>query len=160
MGLKMRFSIILLFAILSLMPGTANAATVSDLSKQFICQCGCNMVLLNCSHAECGSREAMTTVIQQKISQGQSEAQITQFFVSQYGEQVLSSPTKQGFNLTAWITPFLALLVGAVAIYLALKKWVRREAVSQAHPPAEERDEVYLRQLEDELKVFSDRSFR
>ncbi|MFQ5997453.1 MAG: hypothetical protein ACE5KP_07520, partial [Dehalococcoidales bacterium] len=83
MALKRKLGIILIF-ILALVfgfPARANAATVSDISKQLICQCGCTMVLLNCSHAECGSREAMTTLIAQKIDQGQSEEQIIQFFV-------------------------------------------------------------------------------
>ena len=58
MGLKVKFGIILIMAILAFSPARASAATVSDLSKQVICQCGCNMILLNCSHTECGSREA------------------------------------------------------------------------------------------------------
>jgi len=120
------------------------------------------MVLLNCSHAECGSREVMTTLITQKIDQGQSEEQIIQFFIAQYGEQVLAAPPKQGFNLMAWITPFVVLIVGAGVIYIALKKWVRREAPSQTYTPAEpdEKDEEYRHQLEEELKEFAERSFR
>ncbi|MFQ5996779.1 MAG: cytochrome c-type biogenesis protein CcmH, partial [Dehalococcoidales bacterium] len=98
----------------------------------------------------------------QKIDQGQSEEQIIQFFVAQYGEQVLAAPPKRGFNLMAWITPFVALIVGAGVIYIALKKWVRREALSRTYTPAEldEEDEEYRRQLEEELKEFSERSYR
>ncbi len=163
MGLKVKLSIILpLVTLLVLSPVRANAATVSDVSKQLICQCGCTMVLLNCSHAECGSREAMATLIQQKIDQGQSEEQIIQLFVAQYGEQVLASPPKRGFNLMAWITPFVVLIVGAGVIYIVLKKWVRRETQSQTYTPDEpdERDEEYRHQLEEELKEFAERSFR
>ena len=163
MGLKVKLSIILpLITLLFLSPARANAATVSDISKQLICQCGCTMVLLNCSHAECDSREAMTTLIQQKIDQGQSEEQIIQLFVAQYGEQVLAAPPKRGFNLMAWITPFVVLIVGAGVISIVLKKWVRREAPSQTYTPAEpdERDEEYRHQLEEELKEFAERSFR
>jgi len=118
------------------------------------------MVLLNCSHAECGSREAMTTLITQKIDQGQSEEQIIQFFIAQYGEQVLAAPPKRGFNLMAWIMPFAALLFGAGIIYITLKKWVRRETQSQTYIIVEEEDEKYRHQLEEELKEFAERSFR
>lgn len=162
MGLKEKLSIILFVILLSFSPAKANAQTVSDISKQFICQCGCNMVLLNCSHAECGSREAMTTLIKQKIAQGQSEEQIIQFFVAQYGEQVLAAPPKRGFNLMAWVMPFAALLFGGGVIYVVIRKWVRREMRSQTYATAEtnQEDEQYQRQLEEELEEFTERSFR
>ena len=160
MGLKVRLSIILLVAIFALWPGRANAAMVSDLSRQFVCQCGCNMVLLNCSHAECASREAMTALITQKISQGETGAEITQFFVNQYGEQVLASPPKKGFNLMVWILPFVALSLGGWVIYLALRRWSKRgKQVETTVVVADEEDE-YWRQLEKELADFPERSFR
>jgi len=59
------------------------------------------------------SRDGMLTLIEQKLAKGESATGIVQFFVAQYGEQVLSAPTKKGFNLTAWITPFVAILAGA-----------------------------------------------
>ena len=163
MGLKRKLGIILLLvALLFFSPARANAQTVSDVSKQLICQCGCNIVLLNCSHAECTSREAMTTLIKQKLAQGQSEEQIIQFFVAQYGEQVLAAPPKRGFNLMAWVTPFVALLFGGGVIYIALKKWVRRGRLSQTYAMTEanEEDEKYQRQLKKELQEFTEGSFR
>ena len=162
MGLKEKLGIILLIIILSFSPARANAATVSDLSKQFICQCGCNMVLLNCSHVECMVRNTMATLIEQTLAQGQSEEQIIQFFVAQYGEQVLAAPPKRGFNLMAWILPFTAILFGGMVICTALKKWVRREVHSRTADISEacESDEKYQHQLEQELERFDDRSFR
>ena len=162
MGLKGKLSIILLIVLLSFSPARADAATVGDISKQLICQCGCNMVLLNCSHAECMVRDAMTTLIGQKLAQGQSEAEIIQFFVAQYGEQVLAAPPKRGFNLVAWVLPFVAILGGGGVIYIALRVWVRRGRQSQtsAMAEAEEGDEEYRRQLEQELEEFTGRGFR
>jgi cytochrome c-type biogenesis protein CcmH len=162
MGLKGKLSIILAVALLTFSPARANAATVSDISKQLICQCGCTMVLLNCSHAECGSRGAMTTLIGEKLAQGQSDAEIVQFFVAQYGEQVLASPPKRGFNLTAWILPFAGLLFGIGLIYVALNKWVRqgRYSTAGAITEAEEGDEEYRQRVEKELAEFSERGFR
>ncbi len=162
MGLKGKLSIILLIVLLSLPSAKANAATVSDISKQLVCQCGCTMVLSNCSHAECMSREAMTTLIGQKLAQGQSEKQIIQSFVTQYGEQVLASPPKRGFNLVAWILPFAAILAGGAAIYIAIKKWVwqGRQSPTIATTETDEKDEEYQRRLEKELKEFTERGFR
>ena len=151
---------LLVIALFLFSPTRANAATVSDISQQLICQCGCTMVLLNCSHTECTSREAMTTLISENLAKGQSETQIIQIFVAEYGEQVLAAPPKRGFNLTAWVMPLVALLLGAVAIYLGLKKWVRPETPSQTDAMVGEDDEIYQRQLEEELAAFKERSFR
>ncbi len=108
------------------------------------------------------SREAMTALIEQKLAQGQSEEEIIQFFVAQYGEQVMASPPKRGFNLVAWILPFAAILGGGGVIYFAVKAWVRRgeEHQTDAETEVEEGDEEYQRQLEEELKEFTERSFR
>ncbi len=160
MGLKEKLSVILLIVLLSFSPARANAQTVSDISKQLICQCGCTAVLSNCTHDECMVRDTMATLIEQKLAQGQSEEQIIQFFVAQYGEQVLASPPKRGFNLVAWVLPFAAILGGGGVIYIVLKKWVRRGTPSQTYPEAEERDEEYRQQLDEELEEFTGGGFR
>ncbi len=162
MRLKERLSIVVLILLFSFFPARANAATLSDISKQLICQCGCTLVLANCTHVECHSREAMTTFIAQQLDQGQSEKQILQLFVTQYGEQVLASPPKRGFNLMAWLLPFVAILAGGVVIYAAIKKWVGRGRLSETYAITEagEENEKYQRQLEEELKEFNEGSFR
>ena len=104
----------------------------------------------------------MTAFIEQEITRGQSTEQIIQSFVTQYGEQVLASPPKRGFNLAAWVLPIAAILGGGGVISIALRGWVRR---SKIHPTntmiqAEEGDEEYQRQLENELNEFDGRSFR
>ena len=159
MGLKL-ISIVLFIMLFSVSPVRAEEATVSGISDQLVCQCGCTMVLSNCSHIECGSREAMTTLIGQKLTQGQLEQQIIQFFVAAYGEQVLSAPPKRGFNLTAWVTPFVVILVGGVVVYIALNKWARRGRYSPVSTVAEAGDEDYKRQLDKELEEFTERGFR
>ncbi len=143
-------------------PVMAESATVSGIAKQLICQCGCTLVLANCTHSECMSRDTMTTLIEQKLAQGQSEEQIIQSFVDQYGEQVLASPPKRGFNLTAWILPFAAILGGGGIIYMALKKWVwqGRQSATPAEAEVEEGDEEYQSRLKKELEEFTERGFR
>jgi len=163
MGFKLRLGIVSLLFLLVFFPAGISAEdTVTGISKQLVCQCGCNMVLANCSHAECGSRESMTAFIQQEIDQGRSGPQIIQTMVARYGEQVLSAPTKRGFNLTAWILPFIALLGGAVVAYLGLRAWVRRGADYGAKVTSEVpvEDEKYRRRLDRELKEFNEGAFR
>ena len=154
-----KLGIALLLFLLFVSPVRADSATVDDMSKQLICQCGCGR-LLN-SHV-CDTQEAMVTLIEQKLAQGQSEEEIIQFFVAQYGEQVLASPPKRGFNLMVWITPFAALLFGGGVIYIVLKKWVKRGKIRQTNAMTEpkEGDEEYQHRLEKELEEFTGKGFR
>ncbi|MEE8414004.1 MAG: cytochrome c-type biogenesis protein CcmH [Dehalococcoidales bacterium] len=154
--------VILVVLIFTVAPVQAGPESVSDISDELVCQCGCSMILRNCSHQECGSREAMTVFIIREMERGQSGAQIIQTFVRQYGEQVLSSPPKKGFNLIAWILPFAAILVGGAIIYAALKKWVGRSSLSATvdRDEIEEIYDEYGRQLEQELRKFTKSGFR
>ncbi|MBI4303998.1 MAG: cytochrome c-type biogenesis protein CcmH [Chloroflexi bacterium] len=142
-------------------PVYADAVTVDGIANQLICQCGCYMVLNNCTHQECSSRETMLAAIKVKVDQGESAEAIVQSFVRGYGEKVLSEPPKRGFNLTAWISPFAGLLVGAAVVYLLVKKWVRRGVQSTANvTDSEEQDEEYRQRLERELREYSEKGFR
>ncbi len=162
MKIRGMLSTLILVLSVAFLPARASAATVSDIASQLICQCGCTLVLNNCTHEECHSRENMTALIEQQLAQGQSEEQSIQLFVTQYGEQVLAAPPKRGFNLTAWILPFAAILAGGGFIYFLIRKWVRRGGYSPVNVAAEteEMDAEYQHQLEEELKGFSERSFR
>ncbi len=163
MGLKKLFiTLVLSLVLLPAMPALADSTTVGDISKELICQCGCGTVLADCSHAECSSRETMAAQIEQKLAQGQSQEQILELFVAQYGEQVLAALPKRGFNLIAWVMPFTALLFGGGIIYTALRAWVRRGKNRQtnAATKTEEGDEQYRHQLEKELEEFTEGGFR
>lgn len=152
-----------LTAILAILWATMGAApqpvTVDDVGSQIMCTCGCGLTLNTCNHDVCGPRDSLTAAIRQQIGQGRSEKQIIDSLVAQYGEVVLAAPTKQGFNLTAWVTPFVALLAGAAVIYAALRAWVfqGRKPVPQRLPIKEAEQDEYRQRLEKELEEFSRR---
>ncbi len=152
--------IIFYLTVLSVSPVMAGSATVSDVSGELVCQCGCTMILSNCSHAECVSRDTMTTMIGQKLALGEAPDEIIQYFVARYGEQVLASPPKQGFNLTAWLLPLAALLVGTGVIYAALKQWLWRGHSSPTAPISPETNQEYQERLDKELADFNESAFR
>ncbi len=105
---------------------TVSAITLESVSSGLVCQCGCGLVLNNCNHIDCGVAVPMRNTISEMIDAGETDEQIAAYFVSQYGEVVLAAPTKQGFNLTAWLFPFIGILIGAVVIVLTVLTWVRR----------------------------------
>ena len=148
--------VLLLIGILSFSTAGADSLTVDEVADELICQCGCGMVLSECNHAVCEWREEMKASIADQIDQGKSKGEIVQSFVDLYGEQVLSSPSKRGFNLTAWIAPFVALLLGGVLIYFTLKKWVKRGKLSYEAEEGEY-DTEYGQRVDQELEEFSKR---
>lgn len=159
MSLKMLFiALFLALVFLPVTPAMADSPTVSSIAKQLVCPW--NMVLADCTNPD--HRGPMLTLIEQKLAQGQSGEQIIQFFVAQYGEQVLASPPKRGFNLVAWVLPFVAILAGGGIIYIALKKWVwqGQQSPTMATTEAGEKDEEYRQRLERELAEFTPRGFR
>jgi len=158
------FRLIVLMALAAavLLPSAALAAAPprSSVSDKIICQCGCGAVLTNCPHQECGWGIPAKTFIDEQLAKGKTSDELVQYYVSQYGEVVLAAPTKTGFNVAAWVMPFVGLIVGAVAIYFLIGMWsARREdtvlpaegaAVAQLPDP----DDPVSRRLDDELRDF------
>lgn len=131
------------------------ATTVSDVEKELMCQCGCSMVVNTC---QCGTADQMRALIGEKIDGGQSKNEIIDYFVAQYGETVLSVPTKKGFNLVVWVLPFAAIAGGGAALYFILRTWVLKgkaqmEAVIP-QPGHEEDGDEYREKFEQELQDF------
>ncbi|MDO8688067.1 MAG: cytochrome c-type biogenesis protein CcmH, partial [Dehalococcoidales bacterium] len=136
-----------------------SAPTVNSIAEQLVCQCGCNQTVAACPDSPCPSADPIKAMIGQKLAQGQSESQILQAFVGQYGEKVLVTPPKSGLNLVAWILPFVALLAGAAIIFSAMRAWVKRGSQTQitTTTESEQVDEEYRRRVEQELKEFEER---
>ncbi|MBI5166735.1 MAG: cytochrome c-type biogenesis protein CcmH [candidate division NC10 bacterium] len=136
----------------------AQGLTVSDVAKDLACLCGCGLTVESCTHGNCGFAEPAKARIKQMIAQGRTKEEIIQVFVSQYGERAMAAPTKKGFNLSAWVTPFLAIFVGATLIYFLVQAWVRRREEfllrEQRRMARPEMEAKYQEKLEKELKSF------
>ncbi len=119
-----------------------------------MCTCGCTMVLYSC---QCGTADQMTNNIQQMINAGRSKAEILDIYVEQHGQAILAAPPKQGFNLSAWVMPFLVLAGAAAVIALLLKRWSGHSTQSQPDTESLERnDGPYLSAVEEELHKIED----
>jgi cytochrome c-type biogenesis protein CcmH len=143
---------------LALLPAAPVQAGVFSVAGKIMCLCGCNAVLSDCPHVECGWGVPAKELITKELEAGKSEADVVQYYVAQYGEKVLAAPTKTGFNMAAWVVPFASLFIGAAAIYYLVSMWARSRAdelenAGGAVSLAELSTEDNAR-LEDELKNF------
>ena len=81
-------------------------------------------VCLNLSVADSPSTLAgeMRTEIETQVRAGRSPDQIRAFFIDRYGEWILLSPPRHGWNLLPWAVPIVGMLAG-VGVWVA---FVRR----------------------------------
>ena len=150
-------ALILAFLLIAAAMASKAQATppVSSVSGKIICQCGCGSVLSECPHQECGWGVPANQFIQEQLAKGRPPAELVQYYVSQYGEVVLAAPTKTGFNITAWVTPFLVLVIGAAAIYYLVRMWAHRhEEDGEVAVATLDAPDGVMRRLEDELRDF------
>jgi cytochrome c-type biogenesis protein CcmH len=112
----------------------------------------CNGVRLDtCELKAC---EQMREVIGIKLAQGESLDQIRDYFVAQYGPQVLGEPPRQGISWLAWLLPFVALAAAGVWVVWLLRRWTRAKPVTAAAAPGVPANLSgdQLSRLEEELK--------
>jgi cytochrome c-type biogenesis protein CcmH len=123
---------------------------------RLICQCGCNEQLSVCSMQNCSSATPMRAEVRERLQKGETIDQIVESFVQRMGPKVLSAPTTKGFDLTAWVMPFLALCLGIVVVGWIVVKMVRPApsaagAAGTGGPaPVDPRVEKELREFEEE----------
>jgi cytochrome c-type biogenesis protein CcmH/NrfF len=136
----------------------ADAPSFQDIEESLTCQCGCGLTVHACNHLQCPSAIPLRQEIRAQMALGLDKQQILAHFDQQYGEKILSSPTTQGFNLTAWAMPFVMLAAGSVLVVLTLRRWRRTvappppRAVAAVPTPGELT--VHERTLERELERF------
>jgi cytochrome c-type biogenesis protein CcmH len=84
---------------------------------------------LNVAQSAQANRER--AFIQGLINKGQTEAQIKDALLAQYGPTVLGLPSAHGFDLTVYLVPLAAFLALLATLAVLLPRW-RRHARAQA----------------------------
>ena len=113
------FAFALAFLALSALPTSAGQREVEE---RLACQCGCGLTVHSCNHLQCAFAVPVREDITKSLAAGQAEDDIIARYVAEYGEKVLSSPTHEGFNLLAWWGPYVALVLGAMALTVAIRR--------------------------------------
>jgi cytochrome c-type biogenesis protein CcmH len=60
-----------------------------------------------------------------RIAAGQSDGEILDFYVSEYGEDILLKPRADGVGVLVYAVPIAAVLLGALGLGLAVRRWQR-----------------------------------
>jgi cytochrome c-type biogenesis protein CcmH/NrfF len=101
------------------------------IADKLVCQCSCADQLSICSMQNCNSATPMRAEVREKLQAGMGMDQIVDSFVATYGKVVLSAPTTKGFDLAAWVMPFLLLGGGLIVV-----SWIAVKLTRQAPVPA------------------------
>ncbi|MDE0142164.1 MAG: cytochrome c-type biogenesis protein CcmH [Caldilineaceae bacterium] len=124
------------------------ADEVNTVARDLWCPlCGGRLRLDSCELKACAQ---MREVIELRLAEGEDAESIRDYFLEQYGPQVLGEPPRQGFSWLAWILPLVAVAGGGVFLWLRLQQMAgpsRPAAARVAGPEHDERE----RRLEEEL---------
>jgi cytochrome c-type biogenesis protein CcmH len=95
----------------------------NDLSHRTMCTCGCSEILGECNHVGCSSSTEELAMIRDGLSNNRTDQEILDSMVARYGAVVLAAPTRQGFDLVAWIAPFAVFLAALLGTILLIRHW-------------------------------------
>ncbi len=76
----------------------------------------------------------MKKQIREQIAAGRTTKQIEDYFVAELGPQVLAIPKSSGFDLLAWLLPFAAIVLGAAAVGIGARSWLRNRDDADSSP--------------------------
>jgi cytochrome c-type biogenesis protein CcmH len=129
------------------------ADEVNDVARELWCPLCSGVRLDGCELKAC---DQMKDEIAIRLAEGEDTASIKNYFVSQYGPQVLGEPPREGFNLLAWILPFVVLLGGGVFLVTRGRQMLQRSPANSttvdASGTAPQTDsDPYAQRLEQEL---------
>jgi cytochrome c-type biogenesis protein CcmH len=65
--------------------------------------------------------------IYELLKQGKNKDEVLSFLIDKYGERILASPARKGFNLIAWVMPGIAILVGGIVMAIFVRRWVHKK---------------------------------
>lgn len=125
----------------------ADPPSAADLEAELVCPV-CETTL---DQSDAPVAQRMKLFIRERIAAGDTEQEIKDALVAEFGAGVLATPGKSGFGLLAWLIPLAALAVGAIVLGLLVRGWSRRRSPPT---PAEPLDSELERRLDRELARF------
>ena len=142
-------------ASLAALPATAAncpKTSLADIEDEVMCPvCGVPLGL-----AEAPQAERERAFVQSLIARCRSKQELERALAAEYGPSVLALPEDDGFNVTAYLVPALAILAAILGLALDMVTWQRerRRSGSNHRAPGETPplDPADLARLDAELK--------
>ncbi|MCE9673718.1 cytochrome c-type biogenesis protein CcmH [Myxococcus stipitatus] len=91
---------------------------------------------LSISDSPSSMARAQLDMVRELVSEGKSDQEVVDFFVSRYGEWVLLEPKAEGFNWFVWLGPVALLGIGGIVIWRQLQRGPPETAASPEQPGA------------------------
>lgn len=114
LGLRLRMMLLMLILLPGIMPVHGAAVNEEDITEILRCQCGCTMIVKDCS---CEEAVVIRQVVNEQIVAGKSEKQIFSYLEKTYGEGIFAVPPKKGFDLSLWVLPGIGVAIGGIVLY-------------------------------------------
>ncbi|MBF0308280.1 MAG: cytochrome c-type biogenesis protein CcmH [Magnetococcales bacterium] len=95
----------------------------------------------------------MLKLIRDKLAAGESPAAVKQYFHDRYGDYIYLEPPAAGRNWIIWIAPFAGLLLGAVALWRAMRRWQAKPAGTPTTTPTADAAKKRIQQELDKVDV-------
>ena len=112
----------------------------NSMGHKLMCTCSCAQMLGECNHVGCPNSTEELALLRRGVDGNLSDKQIFDSFVEQYGATVLAAPTKEGFDLVAWIAPFAVFAAALLGTILLVRHWVSTSPKLEPAPATPEMD--------------------
>ena len=136
----------LFMLLICLLPTFSYAGEAKDLAEdpvleQRMVNLAQNLRCLVCQNESLASSRAdlakdLRQEVREKMKQGMTDKEITDFLVSKYGDFVLFDPPMKSYTILLWYGPFALLLIGLIGLVIQLRK--RKTAIPETKLSAEQ----------------------
>ncbi len=86
-------------------------------------------------------------LVRERLTAGDSDRQVLDFLVARYGEFVLLRPPLAWRTAVLWLLPFLAILIGVVALFAARRRQQGALTQTKASAPLTSAERARLAEL-------------
>ncbi len=123
---------------------------VKRVGGKLACLCGtCKNTVADCPMIECHFSKPAKERISTLAASGMSDAGIIDVFLKEYGNQILAAPPAEGFNLLAWVMPWVAVGAGLAMIWFFMRRF--RKPAAEVSPGESQILSRYQEQIEKDL---------
>lgn len=122
--------------------------SVAELETELVCP-ECHETL---DESSAPIAQEMKALLRKRVAEGWTKKQIIDEMVANFGPNVLSTPSKHGFDLLAWVLPIGGAAVGVAALGYGARYW--SHTVRIPAPADGGLDPEMERRIDDELDRF------